>query len=87
MVDLVDDENDRGGGSVKHSRKLLIDRRQTLLRIDHEKNEIALAHGGFGRAPNLRVQLRFARTDNPASVPNHERLARLASSAPRCDRV
>ena len=36
---------------MQHSRKLLVNRRQTLLRIDHEKNEIAFAHGGFGRAP------------------------------------
>ena len=87
MIDLVDDENDGSGGSVQHSREFLIDRRKTLLRIDHEKNEIAFAHRGFGRALNLRVQLRFARTANPARVPNHERPRTRELSAEMRSRV
>ena len=54
VIDFVDHEHDGRFGFAQHLRQILIDRREAMLRIDHEKNEIALVHRRIGCGPNLR---------------------------------
>ena len=73
VIDLVDHEHDRRFRFAQDAREFLIDRRETVLRIDDEENEVALAHGGIGRGAHLRGQFRLARAADSAGIPDHER--------------
>ena len=53
VVDLVDHEHDGNARSSQHAGKIFIDRCAPLLRIDNEKNHVALAHGGRGCVAHL----------------------------------
>ena len=72
VIDLIDYQNDRCLRFAQDSRELLIDRRESIWRIHHEQNDVALAHGGIRRVPNLRPQLDFARAADSSRVPNRK---------------
>ena len=73
VIDLVHHQDDRRFRFAQNSRQLLIDRRESVLRVDHEQNHVAFAHGGVRRVANLRRQLRFARAADSSRVPNRKR--------------
>ena len=73
VIDLIDYEDDRRLRFAQDSRELLIDRRESVLRVHHKQNHVAFAHGGIRRAPNLHPQLDFAGAANSSRVPNRKR--------------
>src|SRR5690242_18513033 len=78
-VYLVNYQDDRLVRPSQHSRQILVDRREALFRVDHEKKKIARPQCVFGGALYLPGQFRFARAKNPAGVPQGERM--VATSA------
>ncbi len=73
VIDLVDHEDDRRLRFAQDSRKLLVDRRESVLRVHHKQDHVAFAHGGIRRAPNLRPQFHFAGASNSSGVPDRKR--------------
>src|SRR5438270_2702376 len=84
MIDLIDYEDDRCFRFAQDSREFLIDRRESLLCVYYEQNDVAFAHGRIRRAPNLVSQFKFASAANSARVPNDKwsRPAQAGSSQP-----
>ena len=74
MIDLVHDQEDRALRSPQEAREFLIDRGETLLRVDDEENDVGFAHRRVRRAPHFLEQFRFAVTADSARVPDRERL-------------
>src|SRR5258706_2662745 len=74
MVDLVHDQDDRALGAAQETCELLVDRCETLLRVDGEENDVSLAHCRVGGATHFLEQLGFIVAANPTCVPDGERL-------------
>src|SRR5438876_9508688 len=72
-VDLVDDEDDRLARCAQHARKLLIERRESLLCIDEKKQNIAFLNRLFDGAADYCGYFRFSRATDATCVPDHER--------------
>ena len=74
MIDLVHHQYDRPFRSPQEAREFLINRSETLLRIDDEEDDVGFAHRRIRRAPHFPEQFRFAVTSDSARVPDRERL-------------
>jgi len=75
IIDLVNDEDDWLVRLAQDAREFLIDRRQTVFRIDQKKQDVAFANGFLNCVSNLGGQFRFARAGDTACVPHNKWLS------------